>query len=156
MNQFRAKTVPMKKKVVEKLDDTVHFPTLMASVNEYPLLSNNENLNVNVNALDYKKATEYKNDVNDLETDVDYIPDGWVKYTVNKKTKKIVETYGEPTNAMVKETFDQEEIFYELIDALKANWMRHRKSFVQCHGEEYYDDIFFTKNCFETDDEEEQ
>jgi hypothetical protein len=153
MNSFKARreqVVLNKKQVLTTIDDAVHFPTLSGPV---PVKL------VHPIELDYKKATELNDVVIKEELDLDYVPPGWVKYTVDRKTKKIVETYGPEVLTEVAENVKtseekQEEIFYEIVDALNANWTRHRNTFIKCHGEDYYNDMFLMKNYIEIDDEE--
>jgi hypothetical protein len=156
MNSFKTKReqpVLVKKQVVEKLDDASHFPTLIGAKTNAPVET------VVPGNLDYKKATEHINEIVELKEDLEFIPDGWVKYTVDKKTKKIMETHGPKVQSdIVEQTPEekQEAIFDELIDALNANWVRHRKTFIKCHGEEYYNDMFLMKNYVEMECEEDQ
>lgn len=156
MNSFktrRQEVVPVKKQVTVTIDDVTHFPSLSDAGTKVVLAE----------ALNYKKVTELKNELpkEETETESNYVPDGWVKYTVDKKTKKIAETYGAKVESDVDDHIQtpeekQEEIFNELIDALSANWSNHRKTFIKCHGEDYYNDIFLMKNYVEMEFEEEQ
>jgi hypothetical protein len=103
--------------------------------------------------VDYKKAISKCIVVE--ETMVEVVPPGWVKYTFDKKTKKIEETKGEERrneeDGDEDEDSDAEE-HYKLQQLLKRNRERHQKSFIACHGEEYYKDQFFIPSCYgETD-----
>ena len=151
MNSFKARreqVVPVKKQEMTTIDDTTHFPTLSGLVKRVQTVE-----------LDYKKATKIIKE--ETEKEMDFIPPGWVKYTVDKKTKKIVEIYGPKVLTDVVEKVQtteekQEAVFYEIIDALNANWTRHRNTFIKCHGEDYYNDMFSMKNYIEIEYEEEQ
>lgn len=156
MNSFKARrerVEPIKKKEMTTIDDTTQFPTLSGPGSRLGPVKQVQPID-----LDYKKATELNVELVKEELDLDYVPPGWVKYTVDKKTKKIVETYG-PTDVVEKVKTPeekQEEIFCEIVDALNANWTRHRNDFIKCHGEDYYNDTFFMKNYVEIECEEEQ
>jgi hypothetical protein len=92
-------------------------------------------------------------------TEVEYvevIPPGWVKYTFNKTTKRIAEKKGEEVESRVERPLTKEEedeaAHQRLMLMLHKNRERHRKSFIACHGEEYYNDQFFIKHSYgETD-----
>lgn len=115
--------------------------------NDFPELNLNAKEMVG-NFLDYKKAANTKivNAISD-----DYVEPGWVKYSVNKNTKKTQVTYGsveELERPIVDEDDDSKEemIFNELICALGENWERNRKTFIACHGEEYYNSIYLMEH----------
>lgn len=158
MNSFktlrRGQEIPVKKKVMENVDDISHFPTLNESLLKLAVGKKMEEV-VKTNDLDYKKATNHKmielpKDEDEAEDEAEVIPEGWIRYTVSKKTKNIekiekTELYKqvmEPVSTSMTEE-KQEEIFNEIIDALSANWRRHRKAFIKCYGEDYYNDLFF-------------
>lgn len=141
MNSFKSRR-PVEVEVKQreaKIDDKNDFPSLTNIVDKstFPAL------------LQYKQVAEKPVALKE-EINLDYIPDGWVKYTLNKKTKKLVETYG--VREVEKTPCEkQEEIFNELIGALCDNWTRNRNEFVKRHGVDYYNDIFLTKKCVETE-----
>ena len=165
MNSFktlrRGQEIPVKKKVMENVDDISHFPTLNESLPQQGLDKKTDEV-VKLNELDYKKATNYK--ALELAKDKDkepeeVIPEGWIRYTMNKKTKNLekiekTELYKqvmEPVSPLMTDE-KQEENINEIIDALRANWRRHRKEFIKCYGKDYYYDMFFHSET-EWDDE---
>jgi hypothetical protein len=154
MNSFktlrRGQEIPVKKKVMENVDDISHFPTLNESLLKLEVDKKIDEV-VKTTELDYKKATNYKAlELAKDEEPEEVIPEGWIRYTVNKKTKNLekiekTELYKqvmEPVTSSVTEE-KQEENINEIIDALCANWRRHRKEFIKCYGKEYYNDMFF-------------
>jgi hypothetical protein len=129
----------------ERVGPTVAKKIDIEYVNEpsnFPVLSCAAVLNEAVNVLDYKKATKHEI-VHVPVVDLNYVAPGWVKYAVDKKTKRIVETMGavEPETVLNPEE-KNEQVFDELISALNTNWVRNRNSFIECHGEDYYNDTF--------------
>lgn len=87
---------------------------------------------------------------------VEVVPPGWVKYTFNKTTKQLVEKKGEEIESEIEKSLTKEEedeaAHQRLMLMLQKNRERHRKSFIACHGEEYYNDQFFIQHSYgETD-----
>ena len=87
---------------------------------------------------------------------VEVVPPGWVKYTFNKTTKQLVEKKGEEIESEIEKSLTKEEedeaAHQRLMLMLQKNRERHRKSFIACHGEDYYNDQFFIQHSYgETD-----
>ena len=144
----------------EKIGSTIAKKVAIEYVNEasnFPVLSGAIVLKEPVIGLDYKQATVREN-VREPVIDLDYVAPGWVKYVVDKKTNHMVETKGPPIEPeIVLEPEEKEELMFdELISALNANWERHRKMFILCHGEEYYNDTFLMEHYDEMASDGEQ
>ena len=104
--------------------------------------------------IDYKKAIETSAAEEDTSMIEEVVPPGWVKYTFNKKTQKIAETKGEKIEGEVEDMGQEsdEESHRALLYILQKNREMHRKSFIECHGEEHYKDQYYTPNSYvETD-----
>jgi histidyl-tRNA synthetase len=163
MNSFktlrRGQEIPVKKKVMENVDDISHFPTLNESLPKLDVEKKIDEV-VKPNELDYKALELAKEDeCNKYKEPEEVIPDGWIRYTVNKRTKNLekiekTELYKQVMEPVATSMTDekQEENIYEIIDALRANWKRHRKEFIKCYGKDYYNDMFFHTET-EYDDE---
>ena len=104
-------------------------------------------------SINYKSAVA-KQIITEVEH-VEVVPPGWVKYTFNKTTKQMAEKKGdedEPPSAKEGEEEDDTLAHQRLMLMLHKNRERHRKSFIACHGEEYYKDYFFIPHSYgETD-----
>lgn len=126
---------------------------VIEDVFQFPVLSDiNTNTKKMCFELDYKNAMENQRQVAKVvETEEESIPEGWVRYTVDKKTKMI--TVEEPVSNEEEEPFSeehrQEATFRKMMNALSANWKRNREEFIECHGEEYYNDLFLTRSCYD-------
>jgi len=105
-------------------------------------------------SINYKSAVA-KQIITEVEH-VEVVPPGWVKYTFNKKTQRIAEKKGEEVESVIERPLTKEEedeaAHQRLMLMLQKNRERHRKSFIACHGEEYYNDHFFVQHSYgETD-----
>ena len=105
-----------------------------------------------VTATNNYKSAVAKQVIQEVEY-VEVVPPGWVKYTFNKTTKQMVEKKGEEVDPpSTKEEEDDDVAHQKLMSMLQKNRERHRKSFIACHGEEYYKDYFFIPRSYgETD-----
>jgi hypothetical protein len=147
LNKERGVSSVVKKKDLEYVNETANFPVLSGTTGSRE----------HVNVLDYKRATTSET-VREKVVDVDYVAPGWVKYVVDKKTNRMVETKGSSTEPeIVLDPEEKEELMFdELMSALNTNWERNRKMFISCHGEEYYNDIFLMEHYDEMHSDDEQ
>jgi len=108
-------------------------------------------------SVDYKKAIETSVVEEDASMIEEVVPPGWVKYTFNKKTQKIEEKKGEKIakeegEDVLGQDLEDEESHRALLYILQKNREMHRKSFIECHGEEHYKNQYYTPNNYvETD-----
>lgn len=105
--------------------------------------------------VDYKKAIETSVAEEDTSIMEEVVPPGWVKYIFNKKTLKIEEKKGEKIEGEEEDKLgedSEDEAHRALLCILQKNREMHRKSFIECHGEEHYKDQYYTPNSYvETD-----
>lgn len=140
------------KVMVADVSKEEEFPTLGAK-NEAKNEAKNGANNVPIN---YKKAIETRAVEEDASMVEEVVPPGWVKYTFNKKTQKIEEKKGEKIEGEEEDKLGQDledqEAHHTLLCILQKNREMHRKSFIECHGEEHYKDQYYTPNSYaETD-----
>lgn len=114
-----------------------YFPELVAAKSE----------SGDCTTLNYKGAAE-KLVVKTLIDTSDYVKPGWVRYTIDKKTKTMEERHGEVIDLVPVMNHDEKEehIFNEMINALNKNWEKNRKTFIKCHGEDYYNSQFLMEH----------
>jgi len=120
-------------------------PEYVNEVSNFPMLSCATIQTESVNRLDYKNATEREN-ARAPVVDLDYVKPGWVKYVVDKKTKQMVETKGYEPQIVLEPEEKEEKMFNELMSALNTTWERNRKSFIECYGEDCYNNTFLMEH----------
>jgi hypothetical protein len=141
------------KKPIIDIHKEEDFPTLGKKANTValePVLGPNQA----TPSINYKSAVA-KQVIIEVEQ-VEVVPPGWVKYTFNKRTQQIAEKKGEEVESEIERPLTKEEedevAHQRLMSMLQKNRDRHRKSFIACHGEEYYNDHFFVNHSYgETD-----
>lgn len=146
------------KVMVADISKEEEFPTLGAK-NEAKNETKNgtkESTTISSGPIDYKKAIETRAMEEDASMLEEVVPPGWVKYTFNKKTLKIEEKKGEKIEGEEEDKLGQDledqEAHHTLLCILQKNREMHRKSFIECHGEEHYKDQYYTPNSYaETD-----
>lgn len=107
--------------------------------------------------LNYKAATIVQTP-SSSESTMNIIPQGYVEYTFNKKTKQIMVNYAKdyphPTTAIDSEVDPGEEYLYCLQRALATNWNFHNENYIECYGIDAYVHTFMIpgeKNNYERD-----
>jgi len=158
VNQPSGQTTPAISKImVADVSKEEEFPTLGSKKNETKNKTKESATILSSVSVDYKKAIETRALEEDASMVEEVVPPGWVKYTFNKKTQKIEEKKGEKIAKEEEEDklgqdLEDEEAHHALLHILQKNREMHRKSFIECHGEEHYKNQYYTPNNYvETD-----
>jgi len=158
VNQPSGQTTPAISKImVADVSKEEEFPTLGSKKNETKNKTKESATILSSVSVDYKKAIETRALEEDASMVEEVVPPGWVKYTFNKKTQKIEEKKGEKIAKEEEEDklgqdLEDEEAHHALLCILQKNREMHRKSFIECHGEEHYKNQYYTPNNYvETD-----